>query len=894
MKKNLYTLAILIVLYFFSGTLVLHAQTIQLTGKVQDSLQEPLAFVNMIASPLEGEAGITFAISNKEGQYDLKLQKNVRYRLAISHLGYSRLVDTLHITQDSHKVYTLKKTTNSLEAIMIEAKIPMIVKQDTTIYRVDKFLTGEERKLRGILENLPGMEVDRDGNVTFKGKKVNTLMVEGQNFFGGNTKLGVNNIPADAVEEVVVLEDYSAVPFMKNLSDSEQIALNIKLKKGKKKFIFGDIEAGGGVKERYLVHPALFYYSQNTALNLIADFNNIGHKSFTIEDYISFEAAGIGEGFYKLYSSDFAEFLSQDDFVFQKNQFGALSLSQKLSNSLRLNAYSINSFARTETKTTTKNQYLAGQDFSESRLDTGREDLFFTLNKAELHFVPNYLTDVKYQAVVKKSTGEGQRFMSSETAQESNFTNTFTQPKDFKISQNLKLYKQFTYKHTIKANLSYTYKKSDNTKDWLFNQPIFSGIIPLMDEGTDFHLLHNTARESHVANFQLKYFRVLNNLNHLYPVIGVRYYNIAYGTLDYQKLNDGSRNTFENAGFNNELDFNFVDAYFGAEYKRKIGDLILKPGLIYHRFIVRTKQFGTEMIDLQKSVLLPKLEIEYEPQSSFKVDFNYRLSTKFGNANQYANRLRLLSFNRLYRGNENLENELYHYFRLFFISSNFFKGNLFHGGINYRHTLKSIQNETIINGVDQITTPRYVDFPSASLRFNLSYIRLAEKFDYKFLGSTSFSNYARQVNNQKENYESTNYFYELSMESDFEDSFPNFEIGWKHNLSVFGSEAGETTFQTIAPFAFLEYRFFEDFVLKADYEYDYFENKNTGDINRSQMLDASLSYWRENSLWRFKLGIENVFDVRYENTSSFGEFIISDQKIFIQPRTILFTVSYKI
>src|SRR5690606_14735057 len=120
-----------------------------------------------------------------------------------------------------------------------------------------------------VLKNLPGVEVDREGNVTINGKKVTRLMVEGKTFFTGDPKLGVNNIPADVVEEVEALDNYSEIAFLKGLSDTDQMALNIKPKEGKKNFVFVDLEAGAGVEERYVVDPTLFYYSHQSAVNVI-------------------------------------------------------------------------------------------------------------------------------------------------------------------------------------------------------------------------------------------------------------------------------------------------------------------------------------------------------------------------------------------------------------------------------------------------------------------------------------------------------------------------------------------------------------------------------------------------------------------------------------------------
>src|SRR5699024_10344662 len=77
--------------------------------------------------------------------------------------------------------------------------------------------------------------------------------------------------------------------FMKGLSESDRMAMNIKLKEDKKEFVFGEIEAGGGVKERYLLHPTLFYYSDKTTFNFIGSVNNVNESPLDWDDVRRFK-----------------------------------------------------------------------------------------------------------------------------------------------------------------------------------------------------------------------------------------------------------------------------------------------------------------------------------------------------------------------------------------------------------------------------------------------------------------------------------------------------------------------------------------------------------------------------------------------------------------------------
>jgi hypothetical protein len=176
----------------------------------------------------------------------------------------------------------------ALNDVEIVREMPVSIKGDTIVYNADSFKSGTERKLEDVLKKLPGVEVNADGEVEVEGKKVTKLMVEGKDFFDGDTKLGVKNIPADAIDKIQVLRNYNENSILKGVENNQDnVAMNIKLKSGKKNFWFGDVTAGVGLNDtkRYIVNPKLFYYNPKYSINLITNFNNIGELPLTIQDY---------------------------------------------------------------------------------------------------------------------------------------------------------------------------------------------------------------------------------------------------------------------------------------------------------------------------------------------------------------------------------------------------------------------------------------------------------------------------------------------------------------------------------------------------------------------------------------------------------------------------------
>jgi len=888
-----------LIMFFFGISISpLLAQNITLNGIIKDSFQNPISYANVIASPLGVDSSIKFAISDEQGRYKMDLIHDITYELEITHLGYSKGIDTLTISESTLRNFTLVKSTESLEAVLIEHQMAVIVKEDTITYRVEQFRTGEERKLREILKKLPGVEVDREGNVTINGKKVTKLMVEGKIFFTGDTKLGINNIPADAVEEVVALDNYSEVAFLKGLTDSDQMALNIKLKEGKKKFMFGDIEAGAGIEKRYLFHPTLFYYSSKTAINIIGDFNNIGEKSFSMKDYIDFEGgyASLMEGsgsFSNIYNSDFARFLGERDFIYNRNEFGAGSISRELSPSLQLDAYSIVSGGKLKTRTTNDITFLTEAELDEFRESTRDNEVFFSLNKIKLRYQPETETDISYDALLKTSSLNAVQYILSQVPDGTHTTQTREDPESFNLNQYFEYNKQFSYEHTSTLTASYQYHQSENENDWLFDRPVFSELIPFEDHGDLYNLIQRLASKGHSARIDLKHYWVLNNLNHLYPKAGINFLDQDYGTLDFQRLPGVSMNGFQNSGFNNELDFQLMDAYAGLEYKVKTGDLIVKPGLTYHVYQWQVNQFEEEIARKSKGALLPTLMLKYELNSSENLSFNYSMKSSFSDASSYANRLRLSSFNRLFRGNEDLENELAHSLSLRYYKFNMYRGLFMNGGLNYTRRVNSVRSTIIIEGIDQISSLMYTNMPENAYYANASVAKQINKLKFTLSGNVSFSDYSRIINNTTIAYSSHNYNYTVKTETRFK-NLPNIEVGYRQDLNTFEFDNLSNEFTRIEPYAIFEYDFLNDFILEADYAYNYYENGNENEFNRFQVGNVSLFYNKEDNPWSFEVDVKNMFGVRYRNSSSLNEFLITDQRIFIQPRTVLLKVGYKL
>ncbi|HZH36708.1 MAG TPA: outer membrane beta-barrel protein, partial [Flavisolibacter sp.] len=134
-------------------------------------------------------------------------------------------------------------------------------------------------------KKLPGVQVDKDGTVKAQGENVQKVYVDGKEFFGNDPKLATKNLTADMVDRVDVYDDMSEQAKFNGIDDgSRSKAINLKLKKDKKKGLFGRANAGYGTDQRYDAGLTANYFKGATQANIIAKSNNTNNMGFTLSD----------------------------------------------------------------------------------------------------------------------------------------------------------------------------------------------------------------------------------------------------------------------------------------------------------------------------------------------------------------------------------------------------------------------------------------------------------------------------------------------------------------------------------------------------------------------------------------------------------------------------------
>ncbi len=874
-----------------------YSQSLNVKGIITDTLQNPLVYANILAVPNSNSEEIRFAISNEKGNYKLELSANRIYEISVSYLGYTPQIT--NITTENHdftKNFILKENLNELDEVTLSYTPPIVVKKDTITYKVNAFTTGEERKLREVLKKLPGVEVDKAGNVTVQGKKVTKVLVEGKTFFTGDSKMAVNNIPADAVDQVEVLDNYNEVAMLKGLHDNDDMAMNIKLKADKKKFAFGDMEVGAGMKERYLVHPNLFYYSPKTNVNFIGSIGNTGDVSFTLKDFIDFQG-GIktllndSQSFLNIENSIFYNFLNNNNFTTNTNQFGALNIRQSVSKVTDISGYIITSNSQTNTRSNLINEYLNRDGpFIEDRTTTNQLHNFFTIGKLTIDYDPSYDEDFAYNSFVKVTNNNSNGLINTMNPTQSNNINTLTDITGLNLKQNISYSRKLSKVHTATLEATYNFQNDKPITEWLTNQQILQGLIPLQTEAL-FNILQTQKSSSHNVSAITKDYWVLNNFNHLYTSVGA---NVAFSDFfneDVQLLNNGTINNFNSSGFGNDFGYNFIDTFVSLEYKFQIGIATFKPMLYAHFYNWTTAQYDVSQSH-NKTVLLPQFTTKIEFNNSEKINFKYSLNARFPSIERLADNFIVTSFNSVFKGNSDLENQLYHSVSLSYYKFSLFKNLNLNLNTIFNKKVEHFKNVTQLQGIEQFSTQILFNEPEYSWNVSGGIAKKINKVRYKLRSRFNYNDFFQIVNDETSLNISKSVSSTASAETMFK-NYPNLEIGYTKDFNNYRSRQNKNAFENDNFFVNLQYDYL-DFIIKLDYSFDSYTNKNNNIQNTFETANASLFYQVEDSPWGFEINATNIFNTEFRQQNSFSDFLISDSKTFILPRIIMFKIAYKL
>lgn len=237
---------------------------------------------------------VSFTLTGADGRFELAGIANGTYRLMITHVSYHNSnrkvnIDDNNKNVDLGKVVLNDKAKTLNEVVIQNEDPPVTLINDTIQYNAGSFKVQPNASVEQLLKKLPGVQVAKDGTIKAQGEKVTKVLVDGKEFFGNDPKVATKNLPADAVEKVQVYDKQSDQAQLTGFEDGNyEKTINLKLKKDKKKGLFGKINAGAGNQERYEGRFNVNSFKGARQLSAIGMGNNTNAEGFSFMDLLNF------------------------------------------------------------------------------------------------------------------------------------------------------------------------------------------------------------------------------------------------------------------------------------------------------------------------------------------------------------------------------------------------------------------------------------------------------------------------------------------------------------------------------------------------------------------------------------------------------------------------------
>lgn len=281
-SKSFWIRSVLIFGAILWGTLCVAQAESKLTGTVLSIEGKPLpgASVTLYNSQNQIRA---YAITNQEGEFEISSVLSAgTYNLKASFIGFETHTKSVSLPQDSTVIriqFRLKMATSILDSIYITNEAAVKIRKDTIEYVADSFRTLESRKIGDLLKNIDGFSVREGGQISYRGKEVKALLMDGDNLLGKDYGMITTNLSAEIVDKIQVFENYHKNRLMGNVSKNTDVAVNLKLKSGFKGKLSGNASLAHSFTDKFEVEAGLFYFNKNLKFLQFINTNNIGKSN---------------------------------------------------------------------------------------------------------------------------------------------------------------------------------------------------------------------------------------------------------------------------------------------------------------------------------------------------------------------------------------------------------------------------------------------------------------------------------------------------------------------------------------------------------------------------------------------------------------------------------------
>lgn len=879
--------------------IVCHFSKAQLSGTAKTSSKEPVAYATVILKKVQDSSITAYTQTDQAGYYKLQVKETGEFFLSIKSLSYAapdRPVTITNLEEQQTIDVVMEERNLELNEIVINADLPIKVRNDTIIIDAKTFATGNEDVVEDLLKKIPGFTVDSEGTIKYNNQEVEKVMIEGDDFFEKGYKILTKNMPAQPLNKVEILRNYSNNKLLKGVEESDKVALNLTLDEDAKRQWFGNIEIGqdalldnfyqGRMNLMSFAKKSKYYFlasANTTGVDLTGDVNSF------INSYRFNEPGRIGDN------------------VQINNlmglQAGLFNFKKSRSNFNSTQLTSLNAIFNPSEKLKVKTQGFFNWDdkdffrnssnsFSGNDTDfTNTED--YSLNNRELtgfgKLQVNY--DLAKNKTIESETSYSNRDRDDGALLDFNGTSTIESLNT--ATQRFNHNTVYTHKLTDAKVLLLSGRIINETapQQYALNQYFFNDLFPDINYQPD-QVEQQITNKLFYGGFNAHYLDRKKNGDLLELSLGNEYRRDQLDNV-FRFRESGTSNSTTPPDYQNRTRYGVNDLYFKTKYlKEWKKKLKITGSLDFHQLFNELELQGA-IAQQQPFFINPKLNVNYEINSDNKIGFSsFYNTTNAGILDVYDKRV-LTGFRSFNRGTGTFNQldssgltfnyQLGNWTDRFFATAtaNYTQNHDFFSSNQLIQPNVSISERIVIEDRELLNLNATTDYYFSKISSNL-----------KLRGGYSASNFKNIINNSDlREVENRNINLDVELRSAFSGWF-NYHIGsaWRFNeVSVSGFT---NSFTDNTSFLDLSFVFNERFDIQVKGERYEFGNINDGD-NTYYFLDTDLRYRPKDSKWSYSIMARNLTNTEQFRTSTINDISSSSVSYRLLPRFALLNVKYR-
>lgn len=585
-------------------------------GSVVDNMGEPIDLARVVLTKEADSVSVASTFTDEEGRYRIEYVSSGRYLISVTPIGAAFMQKRIMLFGKMEMVvdFCVGDISIMLDAVVVKGT-GITVSGDTTTYYIKQFATGFERNLQDVLEKLPNVNVDASTKtIMANGKQVRRILIENQDLFQGNVSVPMENISADGITSVEVIDNYSEYNIFDGFKSTNETVVNLNVNETIKNRICGKVEAEGGVINKYRLRNNSTYIGRKSMISTIVSANNVGNKLLEFRDVVT--ALG---GYNTLLTDEnpvenlqsvmksYTAFMDERKDMYRRNDgLLSLNLTAQVSQKLKISFSTIGNLAGRRSRSTQRYSYISGLQYDELLNEHSKGGN--TLAKLKMQFAPYQDFNIIYSGdlMYVNRRNDNYNFLSSNTLNYIDKTSSINFRNDVQIVKRIN-------QHIFSLRLDY------NINSWQ-NPLTFDADTLFYDEQLELDKQYGFVCNQRTTEVSAELF-YLHRLNKEY------YFRMGSKSKYEQQRFESSINQFTSTSlYDNDTKLSYLSESLDFRMGKDKGRLTFSAN-IQTRYVNATTDIEKSFPKHHSWGILPSMRINYSirPAHHITLDYSYNL-----------------------------------------------------------------------------------------------------------------------------------------------------------------------------------------------------------------------------------------------------------------------------